>query len=328
MSFTTYILNRVLQGIAIIFVILIINFLIVNLAPGNPIVFMGGEVALMNKEYVEALKERWGLDKPLHIRLAIYLANVLRGDLGYSYRYLEPVSQLILERLGVTLLLTITSTLIAFAIGTGSAILAVRRLGGKLDTFLTTVSMVFWSIPMFWLGIILMLIFSVRLHLLPASGMISVKHLEKGIGYYLDILRHAILPITTLTLGLFPAYFKLARDTMITQLSEDYVTTFKAVGLPDGRIVYRHVFRNAILPSITLLGLQLGYSFAGAALIEVVFGWPGIGRLLLDAVYTRDYPVILGIFFLVSSTVVAANIVIDLLYAVLDPRIRYVRART
>jgi len=144
-----------------------------------------------------------------------------------------------------------------------------------------------------------------------------------GLVYFLDVLRHSILPITTLTLALFPAYYKLARDTMLAQLSEDYVITFRAVGLPYKRILRRHVFRNAILPPVTLLGLQLGYSVAGAALIEVVFGWPGIGRLLLDSIQMRDYPVILGIFLVVSITVVTANIIVDIIYAWLDPRIRY-----
>ncbi|MCC6047628.1 MAG: ABC transporter permease [Desulfurococcaceae archaeon] len=322
MSFFAYTLKRIAYGTLVVVIIVATNFVIVNLAPGDPAVAMGGELVLSNPEYIKAVRERWGLDKPLIYRLLHYLYNVfLRLDLGYSYRYLEPVSKLIIERLPYTLLLTITSSLLAFALGLLTSVISVRRLG-KTDTALTASSLVLWSVPVFYLGIMLVWIFSVNLKLFPAAGLIDVRNPKTGIYYVLDVLHHAFLPVTTLALALYPAYYKLLRDTMVEVLSEDFVMTFRAVGLDEGRLVRRHVLRNALIPAITLLGLQLGYSVAGAALIENVFGWPGVGKLLLDAVYVRDYPVIMGVFLITSITVVAANIVVDLVYAALDPRVR------
>jgi len=322
MGLSTYIIKRFFQSIIVIFAILLINFLIINLAPGDPARFMGGEIALSSPEYLQAIRERWGLDKPVYERFLIYLYNLLRGDLGYSYRYLQPVSTLIAERLPTTLLLTITSTLLAFFIGTYLGLRAVRKVGGKLDTILTTIMFVFWSIPSFWLGIILIMIFGVHLKILPISGLVSVREIKTGIWYYLDILYHSILPITTLTLITIPIYYKLTRDTALNQLSEDYVTTFRAVGIDEGRLFKKHIFRNAILPPVTVFGLQLGYAIAGAALIETVFGWPGMGRLLLDSIYMRDYPVIMGIYLVISISVVLSNFIVDLVYMLLDPRVR------
>ena len=322
MSLSTYLIKRFFQSITVIFAILLINFIIINIAPGDPARFMGGEVALSSPEYLQAIRERWGLDKPIYERFLIYIYNLLRGDLGYSYRYLQPVSTLIAERLPTTLLLTITSTLLAFFIGTYLGLRAVRKVGGKVDTILTTTMFVFWSIPSFWLGIILIMIFGVHLKILPISGLVSVREMKTGIWYYLDILYHSILPITTLTLITIPVYYKLTRDTALNQLSEDYVTTFRAIGLDEGKIFKKHIFRNAILPPITVFGLQLGYAIAGAALIETVFGWPGMGRLLLDAIYMRDYPVIMGIYLIIAISVVLSNFIIDLVYMLLDPRVR------
>lgn len=322
MGLSTYIIKRFFQSIIVIFAILLINFLIINLAPGDPARFMGGEIALSSPEYLQAIRERWGLDKPVYERFLVYLYNLLRGDLGYSYRYLQPVLTLIAERLPTTLLLTITSTLLAFFIGTYLGLRAVRKVGGKLDTILTTIMFVFWSIPSFWLGIILIMIFGVHLKILPISGLVSVREIKTGIWYYLDILYHSILPITTLTLITIPIYYKLTRDTALNQLSEDYVTTFRAVGIDEGRLFKKHIFRNAILPPVTVFGLQLGYAIAGAALIETVFGWPGMGRLLLDSIYMRDYPVIMGIYLVISISVVLSNFIVDLVYMLLDPRVR------
>ncbi|MEM4490485.1 MAG: ABC transporter permease [Desulfurococcaceae archaeon] len=320
----TYILNRIIGSFFVILSVLVINFLIVNLAPGNPVVFMGGETGLVSKEYMDYMMKKWGLDKPIYERLIIYMYNVLRGDLGVSYRYLEPVSKLILERIPTTLMITVPSIVLGFLIGTLLATLSAYRAGTFLDSLLTTLSMIFYSVPLFWLGIVLINIFSVNLKLLPATGMISAQLIGKtgSLEYYLDILKHAVLPITTLTLGIFPAYFRLTKSVVMDQLTEDYVLTLEAIGLPRFKILYKHVLRNALLPAITLLGLQLGFAFAGAAIIENVFAWPGIGGLMLNAISARDYPLIMGIFLFVTSMVVVANIVVDLVYGYLDPRIR------
>lgn len=322
MSFLTYIAKRAASGLFIVVLVVLINFVLINLAPGDPAVIMGGEIALSSPEYINAIREKWGLDKPITHRLALYLYNVfVRGDLGYSYRYLVPVSKLILERLGYTLILTVTGSLLAFALALKLSVTSIKK-GGCVDALLTSSSLTFWSIPMFWLAIMLVWVFSVNLKIFPAAGVVDVRNPKTGLLYALDVLHHSFLPILTLTIGLFPAFFKLLRDTMVEQLGEDYVYTFKAIGLDDERVIGKHVLRNALIPALTLLGLNLGYAIAGAALVEVVFGWPGIGRLLLDATYVRDYPVILGIFVIVACSVVVANIVVDALYSLLDPRVK------
>jgi peptide/nickel transport system permease protein len=320
----TYLLNRILGSFLVLISVLVINFLVVNLAPGNPVIFMGGETGLVSKEYMDYMMKKWGLDKPVHERLLLYMYNVLQGDLGISYRYLEPVSKLILERIPTTLMITVPSIILGFIIGTLLATISANRAGSILDSFLSTFAMVFHSVPLFWLGIVLINVFSVNLKLVPATGMVSAQLMGKtgSFEYYLDIVKHAILPVTTLTLGVFPAYFRLTKSVVMDQLTEDYVLTLQAMGLPKFKILYKHVLRNALLPAITLLGLQLGFAFAGAAIIENVFAWPGIGGLMLNAISARDYPLIMGIFLFVTTMVIVANILVDIVYGYLDPRIR------
>ena len=322
MALTRYIISRLFQSIIIILVIIVINFLIVSSAPGDPIRFIAGDITLYNPEYAAYLRAKWGLDKPLHERLLMYFLNVLRGDLGYSYRYLESVSKLIIERLPLTLLLTVTANILAFALGVYLGIQSARRAGSKLDTALTSLNFFLWSTPSFWLGILLMIIFAVKLKILPATGLMDLRNPKTGFMLYIDILWHSILPVTTLTLITTPLYYKITRDSVIQQASEDYVTTYRAIGFSEDRIYRKYIFRNAIIPPVTVLGLHMGFAVAGAALIENVFGWPGMGRLLLDSISTRDYPVILGIYLVVASSVVLANLIVDIIYAFLDPRVR------
>lgn len=319
-----YIARRVFYGFVVILAVLVLNFVLMNLAPGNPIQMIGLETGISNPEYVQYMIKRWGLDQPLYVRLGLYIWNVLHGDLGISYRYAEPVTSLIFERLPATLMITVPSILLAFVLGTLLASLSLWEPGGALDAALTTMSMAFYSAPAFWLGIVLMNVFSVNLKVLPSTGMVSSDLVgqEGSLAYYLDVAKHAILPITTLTLGMYPAYFRLVKGVMGDQLAEDYVLALRAKGIPKFAILYRHVLRNALLPAITLLGIQMGFAFAGAAVVENVFAWPGIGRLLLDAVSARDYPLIEGIFVFVTTMVVVANIVTDIAYGFVDPRIR------
>ncbi|MEM1633874.1 MAG: ABC transporter permease [Sulfolobales archaeon] len=317
-----YLLSRLIQSFFIILVVIVINFFIISLAPGDPVRFIAGDLSLYSPEVAEYLRARWGLDKPLYERLAIYIYNVMRGDLGYSYRYSAPVAELIIERLPTTLLLTITANLLAFVLGVYAGVLAARRVGGRIDTALNLLNFFLWSTPSFWLGIVLMLLFGVYLRILPVAGLMDVRNPQTGFMLYLDIARHSILPITTLTLITLPLYYKIVRDTMIQQASEDYVITYRAIGYSEGEIYRRFVFRNSIIPPVTVFAIHMGFAVAGAALIENVFGWPGVGRLLLDSIASRDYPIILGVYLVISITVVLANLIVDLLYAYLDPRVR------
>lgn len=322
MSIALYVGKKAVEGFFTIIAALTIIFFLINLAPGNPIYFIAGDPVFLSPAIIEYYTKLWGLDKPLYYRYFIYLSNLLRGELGRSYRFGGPVTQLIAERLPLTLSLTITSNIVAFIVGTLLGLQAARKHGKSMDTALTVFTFFFNSIPGFLLGIILMLIFGVHLKLFPVAGLIDLKNPKTGVMLYLDIAYHAFLPVLTLTLILIPAYFKTVRDSAIQQLGEDYVTTFRAIGLDDGKIFRKHILRNVILPPITLLAIRLGFSLAGAALIENVFGWPGMGRLLLDSIRERDYPVLMGIYFTVVTAIVVIGKVLDVIYGVLDPRVK------
>jgi len=317
-----FLFRRLLFAFITLIIVITINFIIINMAPGDPVRFIAGDIAYASPEYIEFMRSKWGLDKPVYERLLVYISNLLKGDLGYSYRYLQPVPTLILERLPLTLFLTITSNVIAFLLGIVLGIISVMKFKSKLDTALTLSNMVLWSTPSFVLGIILMFVFSLKLKLFPASGIMDLRNPKEGIMLYLDILHHSILPIATLTLILLPLYYKVVRDSVLQLSAEDFVFALKAIGYTEFRIYRRHILRNAILPPLTVFMLHLGYSVAGATLIEIVFGWPGIGRLLLDAILTRDYPVIMGVYVVISASIIAVNMLTDILYTILDPRVR------
>jgi len=322
MALKYYIMKKALQGFITILVAITINFFLINLAPGNPIQFIAGDPIFLSPQLVEYYSKLWGLDKPVYVRYFIYISNLFRGDLGYSYRYSAPVAKLIIERLPITLLLTVVADIIAFMLGVYLGLLSALKHRSVLDTSFTIISFVFNSMPSFLLGIILILIFGVHLRIFPVSGIMDVRNPKTGIMLYLDILYHSILPVMTLALILMPSYFKTVRDAAIQQLGEDYVLTFRAIGLDEWNIFKRHIFRNVILPPVTLFVINLGYSVAGAAIVETVFGWPGIGRLLLDSIRQRDYPVVMGVYLMVTSSVVVMNIIADLVYGILDPRIK------
>ncbi|MGC8934684.1 MAG: ABC transporter permease [Thermoproteota archaeon] len=321
MEWKEYLLRRSAQLLLTVFFALIINFLIINLAPGDPAVLMAGELA--TKEYIEAVRERWGLNKPIYERLVSYLLNVLQGNLGYSYTYLQSVSTLIAERIPVTLLLTLTSSIIAFSVGLLLAVKTSQKAFSKVDLVASNVMLTIYSIPSFWLGLMLISIFGVALRIFPTSGMVNVRSTGSGVFLILDIVYHSILPIATLATIQVPIYYKIARNTIIEQSSEDYVSTFLMAGMSTSSIFKKYILRNSLLPPVTVFALHLGYVLSGTALVEVVFGWPGMGRLLLGAVYSRDYPLIMGIYLVTSITVSLANFFVDILYTLLDPRVRY-----
>ncbi|HWQ17697.1 MAG TPA: ABC transporter permease [Sulfolobales archaeon] len=304
------------------FIVIVINFLIINLAPGDPIRFIAGELTYASPDFVNYLRAKWGLDRPLYERLFSYILNIAHGDLGYSYRYLQPVSTLILERLPLTFLLTLTSNLAAFIIGLILGIFSAMRFGSRFDFFLSFSNTILWSTPSFVLGIILMFVLGVRAKLFPVSGLMDLRNPKEGVFLYLDIIYHSFLPILTLTLVLLPLYYKVVRDSVIQQSTEEYIMALRAVGFSDTQIYWKHVLRNAILPPLTVFMLHLGYSIAGAVFVEIIFGWPGMGRLLLDSILTRDYPTIMGIYVVISLTIIVVNFVTDLLYSIFDPRVK------
>ena len=322
-SMARYVGSRLIQAIITIFFMLILNFLIINLAPGSPVTILAGDIAISDPEFVRIVEERWGLDKPLLERFIDYLSNVLRGDFGYSFRHSEYVTTLIFERLGATLLLTVTSLFVAFIIGTLLGAFSARSFPSRVDVALSFVALTLYSIPVFLLGLIFILLFGVWLHLFPVAGISTVTSELTGIWSLLDVLYHSAVPISTLALVYMPIFYKITRASTLEQLRENYVNTLKCFGLRKSTIFQKFILKNAMLPPVTTLGIQLGYTLTGAALIETIFAWPGIGRLLLDAAFYRDYPLLMGLYLLMSIGVTFAAILTDLLYMILDPRIRY-----
>jgi peptide/nickel transport system permease protein len=270
---------------------------------------------------MEQLRAQFGLDRPMHEQLLIYLRDMATLDLGFSHRQQQPVATLILERLPATLLLTLTAFAFAVIGGVALGVMAARRVGRAADSAITVLALTFYATPIFWVGLLLVLVFSVWLEWLPSFGMFTVGAELTGLAYAADVARHLILPALTLGLFFLAIYARLARASMLEVADQDFVRTARAKGVPEGRIVRAHVLRNALLPVITFAGIQAGQLVGGSILVETVFAWPGIGRLAFDALLARDYATLLGVFFCTAVMVVVFNLITDLLYAVVDPRV-------
>ncbi|HJW48088.1 MAG TPA: ABC transporter permease [Candidatus Limnocylindria bacterium] len=316
-----YALRRVVQIVPVMLFIAVVNFLLIHLAPGDPAAALAGEGA--PQEFIEALRVDYGLDKPLLQQLGTYLSTLLQGDLGYSFAYRRPVVEVIVERLPATALLVFASQIPAIVVGTLLGAYSARHYPSKIDNAVTAVSLSLYAVPIFWSGLLLILVFAVWLRWLPASGMFSLTAPSEGLGRFLDIARHMALPTTALFLYSLPTYVRLTRASVIEIMREDFITTARAIGYSENVVFFRHALRNALLPAVTVAGLSLSFVFAGALLTETVFGWPGMGRLMYEGVLKRDYPVLMGVFLVTSALVLIVGIVTDLIYAALDPRVSY-----
>lgn len=316
-----YALRRVVQIVPVMLFIAVVNFLLIHLAPGDPASALAGEGA--PQEFIEALRVDYGLDKPLLQQLGTYLGTLVQGDLGYSFAYRRPVVEVILERLPATMLLVFASQIPAIVVGTLLGAYSARHYPSKIDNAVTAVSLSLYAVPIFWSGLLLILVFAVWLRWLPASGMFSLAAPSEGIGRVLDISRHMVLPTAALFLYSLPTYVRLTRASVIEIMREDFITTARAIGYSENVVFFRHALRNALLPAVTVAGLSLSFVFAGALLTETVFGWPGMGRLMYEGVLKRDYPVLMGVFLVTSALVLIVGILTDLLYARLDPRVSY-----
>jgi peptide/nickel transport system permease protein len=316
-------LSRVLQGLALVLAVIVLNFVLVHAAPGDPVETIAGASGGMSPEMVAQLRAQYGLDKPLYVQLGVYLARVASGDLGYSYFFNLPVTQMILERVPATLLLVLSAVSSAFVIGTTLGVLSARKPNGLLSQVITVLSMVGFAAPVFWMGIMLVILFASVLPILPVSGMRSIdSSATGGIADIVDVLHHLVLPTLTLGLVYLAQYSRLARSSMLDVLGSDFIRTARAKGLANRVVLYKHALRNALLPVVTVLGLQFGNVMAGAILVETVFNWPGLGRLAFDSVLRRDYPTILGVLFFSSVVVIVMNLLTDLCYRFIDPRIK------
>jgi ABC-type dipeptide/oligopeptide/nickel transport system permease component len=320
-SLSHYLARRMLQAVPLILGVLVITFVLVHSAPGDPIYILAGDGG--NAAYYAQMRAYYGLDRPLYEQLAHYMLAVFRGDFGYSFSYQQPVFQVILSRVPATLFLMGAALAISTTLGLLLGILSAIRPRTPLDYGIAVSTLIFYAMPVFWLGQLLIIVFAVWLRLLPVQGMVSARAGYTGMAYTLDVLRHLVLPSLTLGLLQLALMARLTRTSLRGALTEDFVRTARAKGLRERTVVLRHALRNALLPVVTVIGGQIGVLLTGAALTETIFAWPGLGRLLLDATLNRDYPLLMAIFILVSMTVVVANLLTDLTYALLDPRVRY-----
>ncbi|MDI9332540.1 MAG: ABC transporter permease [Alphaproteobacteria bacterium] len=317
-----YALSRLLQGLALVLSVVVLNFVLVHAAPGDPVETIAGASGGMTKELQAELRSQYGLDKPLPVQLGIYLGRVVRGDLGYSYFFNLPVSAMITERVPATLLLVVTSVLAAFLIGTTLGVLSARRPNGLLSQVINVLSLVGFAAPVFWMGMLLIILLASVIPVFPISGMRDIESSGKGWGDILDVMHHLVLPALTLGLVYLAQYSRLSRAAMLDVLGADYIRTARAKGLSDRVVLYKHALRNAVLPVVTVLGLQFGNVMAGAIVVETVFNWPGLGRLAFESVLRRDYPTILGVLLFSSVVVVVMNQLTDMCYRLIDPRIK------
>lgn len=317
-----FIIKRLTYAILLLLAVITLNFLLIHIAPGDPVETIAGSMGGMSEALRDQLRVQFGLDQPFIVQLGIYLKNIMMGDFGTSYFFNAPVTELIFERVPATLLLVIVSVLLAFIVGTSLGALAARKPNGLLSQIVTTLSIVGYSAPVFWTGIVLIILFASVFPIFPVSDMRSAGMSHGGIAGVIDVLHHLVLPAFTLAFVYVAQYSRLSRASMIEALSADYIRTARAKGLSEFIVLYKHALRNAVLPVITVLGLQFGNVLAGAILVETVFNWPGLGRLAFDSVLSRDYPTMLGILFFASFLVIIMNQLTDVAYRIIDPRIK------
>lgn len=298
----------------------LLNFALIRMAPGDPAAVIAGESGASDEQFIAGIRRDYGLDETFPVQVYSYLRRLAGLDLGISYRTQRPVVDIILERVPATLLLTVPALFLAIFAGTSLGVLAATRAGSWKDTAITSLAMVFYATPVFWVGLLLILLLSVSLGLLPPFGMSGFIR-KTGLPGALDVLQHLMMPVVSLALFYMAVYVRVARAATIEVLGRDFVRAARAKGLSSSGVVRGHVLRNSVLPIVTLAGLQVGQVLGGAVVVESVFAWPGIGRLAFDALMQRDYNVILGVFFVSSALVVVANLLTDVSLRLIDPRI-------
>jgi peptide/nickel transport system permease protein len=319
----SFVAQRIAKGVVVLLAIIVLNFFLIRLAPGDPATVMAGEAGASDKVFVEQLRHKFGLDRPLPEQLLIYVKGIATLDLGFSFRQQAPVAQLIAERLPATLLLTLSAFAISLTLGILFGVLAARFAGTFLDTAITVLALIFYATPIFWIALIAILFFSVWMDWLPSFGYETVGANYTGFHHVLDVGAHLIMPAATIGLFFMATYTRMTRASMLEVGRQDFVKTARAKGLRDGLIQRRHILRNALLPVVTLAGVHSGTLVGGAVITETVYAWPGIGRLMYEALLQRDYNLLLGVFVVCSAMVLIFNLVTDLVYRLVDPRIEF-----
>lgn len=310
-----YLASRLIWAAGVVVLVSILVFIIIRLIPGDPISILLGEN--LSEDARERLVSRWGLDQPVVIQYFRWAGNMLMGDFGASIRTQQDVAGLVLDRIPATLSLAVGAMIIAVAIGVPAGVIAAYRANTVIDGMAMLTALIGLCVPSFWLSLLLILLFSIRLDLLPVSGYVAPSVSVS------DWIKHLILPALALGVGLAASISRMTRSAMLDVLSQDYVRTARAKGLAERTTIFAHALRNAMLPIITVIGLQLGFLLGGAIVVEEIFSVPGIGRLLIFGISNRDYPLIQGVIMVFGVSFVLINLLVDLLYSVFDPRIRY-----
>lgn len=329
------ILERLLAALPLTFGVAIVVFFFIRLTPGDPVDIMMGQGGAVSEGEMQQLRQEFHLDEPLLVQLGLFLGDAVRGDLGYSYILKRPVTTLISERLPATIELAAGALLISLLIAFPVGILSAVRQNSLADRLSMAAAFLGISMPGFWLGIILILLFSVRLNLLPVQGRIGVEaHLQEITGFFVidslvtgnrvalaSSLRHLVLPSITLGAPVAAVVARVLRSSMLETLRSDYVVLARSKGAPERIVVLKHALRNALISTVTVVGLQVGILLGGNMIIETVFSWPGLGRMVVDAIFNRDFPLIQGSVMVYALTFVVANLIVDVLYTYLNPKI-------
>ncbi len=311
-------IRRLIGAVPLLLGVAVLSFVFMQLAPGGPDALFARN-GRMSQEQLDAIRHNMGLDRPMHIQLLIWLGNILRGDLGTSYTQFQPVSRVIWDVFPNTVLLMAAGLALSLVSALVFGILAARRPYGFFDNVTSFVSYFGLAMPVFWFGLMLQLLFAVKLGWLPSAG----KYAAQGGGDIWDLLKHLALPAFTIAIGSIAGWSRYVRSSTLEVLGQDYVRTARAKGIRERVVISGHVLKNALIPFVTVVGIDVPLYLTGAVLTETVFAWPGMGRLFYDALTTRDYPVLMGTLILGAILIVLGNLVADLLYGLLDPRIRY-----
>lgn len=317
-----FFLKKIVYSLLLLLAVITLNFVLIQLAPGDIVQTLAGEMGGMSPELMEELRKSFNLDKSILEQLLTYIGKIVQGDLGYSYFYNQPVVDLIFDRVGPTILLVFSSLFISVILGTFLGVYTSRNSQGIVSNVITFVTLAGWSMPVFWLGIMLLIVFTWVFPIFPVSGMVTIGLSASWYEIVQNVLYHLVLPMFTLAFIYIAQYTLLSRTVMVEVLGMDYIRTARAKGLSERAVIYKHALKNAVLPIITMAGLQMSYLFSGAIMVETVFNWPGLGLLAFESILRRDTPTILGLLFFSTFMVLIANMLTDFAYRLVDPRIR------
>ena len=319
-----FVSRRLLHALPLLICVIVFNFFLIHLAPGDPIQALVGEFPAP-ESYIVEMRKAFGLDQSIYIQLLLYIKNVLAGDLGFSFYYRQPVLTVILDRVPATLQLMVPALLFSATVGILLGVLSARKPYSLADNTISVFSLFGYCVPAFWLGQMLMAAFAIELGWLPSQGMKTVGVDLQGVSLIIDRTAHLALPFAALAIRHLAVNARMMRSSMLEVAYEDFVTVARAKGLDEKAVIAHHMVPNALMPVVTIIGVDVGFLFTGSVLVESVFGWPGIGRLMYESIVKRDYPVLMGNFFITTVLVVVVNLIVDLIYLWLDPRVKYTR---